>query len=189
MKLIRFGFKDDFFYCRLDMVKIGLQIKANLEFVTGLIPDDIEDFRWHLKLKCTACGEGPSHWQYVTLAEDQPVKGGRGSANFVSKCKLCPRQNSLDIKQDSIVSYDFADSNKFKTIVQFDCRGLEPIDFDPRDNWKAKGYKENDDGEGQETPTQFEVDLSDKEWADFDEHSSESTFINEFESRFVVVKD
>ena len=33
------------------MVKIGLQIKANLEFVTGLIPDDIPNFQWHLKIK------------------------------------------------------------------------------------------------------------------------------------------
>ena len=24
------------------------------------------------------------------------------------------------------------DSNKFKTMVAFDCRGLEPVDFSPR---------------------------------------------------------
>ena len=33
------------------------------------------------------------------------------------------------------------DNNKFKTIVIFDCRGLEPVDFDPRDGWKSQGYK------------------------------------------------
>ena len=67
------------------MVKIGLQIKANLEFVTGLIPDDIQNFHWHLKVKCSQCGEIPDKWQYVTLSEEQPLKGGRGSANFVYK--------------------------------------------------------------------------------------------------------
>lgn len=172
------------------MVKIGLQIKANLEFVTGLIPENIEDFRWHLKLKCTQCGEIPNHWQYATLNEEQPLKGGRGSANYVSKCKMCSHQNSLDIKEDSVTGYDFADCNKFKTIVIFDCRGLEPVDFDPRDGWKAQGYKENEDGEGSKTSTFFnEVDLSDKEWADYDESSGESTVISEFEVKFVVVKD
>ena len=172
------------------MVKIGLQIKAFLEFVTGLIPEDIEEFRWHLKIKCNQCGEVPSHWQYATLSEEQPLKGGRGSANYVSKCKLCGKTNSLDIINDSVVSYDANDSTKFKTIVIFDCRGLEPVDFEPRDGWKARGYKENEDGEGEETSTEFnEIDLSDKEWADYDEKSEESTMISEFEVKFVVVKD
>ena len=55
------------------MVKIGLQIKATLEFVTGLKPDG-EDFRYYLKLKCANCGEVSDRWQYVTLAESQPTK-------------------------------------------------------------------------------------------------------------------
>ena len=174
----------------LKMVKIGLQIKANLEFLTGLIPEYIEDFRWQLKLKCTQCGETPNHWQYVTLSEEQSLKGGRGSANYVSKCKLCSKQNSLDINADSVTPYHFTDNNKFKTIVIFDCRGIEPVDFDPRDGWKAEGYKENEDGEGEVTHTNFsDIDLTDKEWADYDEKSGESTVISEFEVKFVVVKD
>ena len=56
------------------MMKVGLQIKANLENVTGLIPENVEDFRWYLKLKCTECGETPDRWQYVTLSEEQPLK-------------------------------------------------------------------------------------------------------------------
>ena len=55
------------------MVKIGLQIKATLEFVTGLKPDG-EDFRYYLKLKCANCGEVSDRWQYITLAESQPIK-------------------------------------------------------------------------------------------------------------------
>ena len=55
-------------------VNVGLQIKANLENVTGLIPESVEDFRWYLKLKCTECDEAPDHWQYVTLSEEQPLK-------------------------------------------------------------------------------------------------------------------
>ena len=56
------------------LMKVGLQIKANLENVTGLIPENVQEFCWHLKLKCTECGEIPDHWQYVTLSEEQPLK-------------------------------------------------------------------------------------------------------------------
>ena len=35
--------------------------------------------------KCTQCGEVPEHWQYATLSEEQALKGGRGSANFIYK--------------------------------------------------------------------------------------------------------
>ena len=37
-----------------------------------------------------------------------------------------------DILRDTIKPYNAEDSNKFKTIVVFDCRGVEPIDFSPR---------------------------------------------------------
>ena len=30
-----------------------------------------------------------------------------------------------------------SDNNKFKTMVVFDCRGLEPVDFSPREGWKV----------------------------------------------------
>jgi hypothetical protein len=175
------------------MVKIGLQVRAQLENVTTLRPDG-EDFRWYLKLKCVGCGEVPDHWQYVTLTDKVPLKGGRGEANAVIKCKLCSRENSIDILSDSISSYAYADyqGNKFTTIVAFDCRGIEPVDYDPRVGWAANGYKlstEDDDTEDQETGTVFnEIDLSDKEWADFDEKSGESTFISDFECKFVKIK-
>ena len=49
------------------MVKIGLQIKAFLENVTGLIPDDIPNFQWHLKIKVRK-----SQKQF-SLASDLPL--------------------------------------------------------------------------------------------------------------------
>merc|ERR1712080_389589 len=58
-----------------------------------------------------------------------PLKGGRGEASAVIKCKMCSRENSIDILPDTITSYDMKDNNKLKTIVVFDCRGLEPVDF------------------------------------------------------------
>ena len=58
------------------------------------------------------------------------MKGGRGSASFVAKCKMCGRENSIDIIKDSITPYNTNES--FKTIVVFECRGVEPVDFSPR---------------------------------------------------------
>lgn len=172
------------------MVKVGLQIKAFLENVTGVTPEGT-DFRWYLKLKCTSCGEVPDHWQYISQEEKVPLKGGRGDANAVIKCKLCSRENSIDIIPDSLSSYDMKDNNKFKTMVVFDCRGLDPVDFSPRNGWKVLGWKEDEEGEGTGTVTGTEftdVDLTEKEWADYDERSDESTVISEFEVKFVSVK-
>ncbi|PIO36086.1 hypothetical protein AB205_0090330, partial [Aquarana catesbeiana] len=98
--------------------KFALQLKANLENITRLRPVG-DDFRWFLKLKCGNCGEVSDKWQYITLMDSTPLKGGRGSASMVQKCKLCSRENSID-------------NEKFKTIVEFECRGLEPVDFQPQ---------------------------------------------------------
>merc|ERR1712179_353084 len=142
-----------------------------------LMPDDeADDFRWYFKFRCANCGETPEHWQYICATESHPLKGGRGEASCVMKCKLCARENSIDILTDSVEAYNYSDNLKFKTIAAFDCRGLEPVDFSPRNGWKLKGYKEDEDGEGSETGTVFsDVDLSDKEWADYDDKSGEST--------------
>ena len=35
------------------------------------------------------------------------------------------------------------DNNKAKTIVVFDCRGLEPVDFSPRMGWKVRKHCSN----------------------------------------------
>lgn len=39
---------------------------------------------------------------------------------------------ATDIVKDSIKQYTAEDTNKFKTIIVFDCRGVEPIAFDAR---------------------------------------------------------
>ena len=74
---------------------------------------------------------------------------------------MAPRENSIDILADTIAPYDMKDNNKLKTIVVFDCRwkqlvmqwlvatssllppavaprGLEPVDFSPRNGWKVE---------------------------------------------------
>ncbi|XP_078417353.1 CXXC motif containing zinc binding protein isoform X2 [Cetorhinus maximus] len=87
------------------MVKFGLQFKATLENISKVRPEG-EDFRWFLKLKCQNCGEVSDKWQYITLLSSAPLKGGRGSASMIQKCKLCSRENSIDILKDTIKPYN-----------------------------------------------------------------------------------
>ncbi|KAF6719735.1 UPF0587 protein C1orf123-like [Oryzias melastigma] len=163
------------------MVKFGLQFKATLENVTNVRALG-EDFRWFLKLKCGNCGEIPDKWQYVTLVENVPLKGGRGHASMVQKCKLCARENSivrlLMFTQLLLFVWMKAEDNEtFKTMVQFECRGLEPVDFQPQAGFAA---------EGAETGTPFlEVNLLEKDWTDYDEKAKESVGIYEVTHRFI----
>jgi len=160
------------------MVKIGLQISAQLENVTDLRAVG-EDFRWYLKLKCTHCNEETSDFVYLSLLESQPLKGGRGSASLVLKCKLCARDHSIDIISDSLQPYTADDVPQHKTIIIFDCRGVEPVAFEPRMGWQAKGTDSNTDFSN--------IDLTSLEWADYDEKSQQSVGIYELISRFVRV--
>lgn len=69
---------------------------------------------------------------------------------------------------------------EFKTIIVFDCRGIEPIDFSPRDGWIAVA---------EDSGTTFEdVDLSEKEWVDYDEKTKQSVGIYDIESKFIRQK-
>ncbi|VDK28420.1 unnamed protein product [Gongylonema pulchrum] len=50
------------------------------------------------------------------------------------------RGTSLEIMQDSFRPYVISsegDDDDFKDIIHFNCRGMEPTDFDPRSGWAA----------------------------------------------------
>ncbi|XP_016066317.1 PREDICTED: UPF0587 protein C1orf123 homolog isoform X1 [Miniopterus natalensis] len=161
---------------RAAMGKIALQLKATLENVTNLRPVG-EDFRWYLKMKCGNCGEISEKWQYIRLMDSVALKGGRGSASMVQKCKLCARENSIEILSSTIKSYNAEDNEKFKTIVEFECRGLEPVDFQPQAGFAAEGV---------ESGTVFsDVNLQEKDWTDYDEKAQESVGIYEVTHQFV----
>lgn len=87
------------------------------------------------------------------------MNSSRGSANLVMRCKFCKRdltarkfqlsKTLFRISFDTfsvefepsfkIRKYDAEQNGKFQQIAQFDCRGLELIDFQPR----VRGYKSN----------------------------------------------
>ena len=87
------------------------------------------------------------------------MPGSRGSANLVMRCKFCKRESSarkaflyvfrmkgrergrfivihlllyyLEF-EPKIGAYSAEKNNDFQKIAQFDCRGLELVDFSPR---------------------------------------------------------
>nr|XP_039266822.1 CXXC motif containing zinc binding protein-like [Styela clava] len=161
------------------MGKIGLEFKACLENVKSLRCCG-KDFRWFLKLRCNNCGEVTANWQYVTEDMSADLKGGRGQANMVEKCKMCSRENSISILEDRVQPYTFEDDLKSKVIVVFDCRGLEPVDFDLRSGWEVESNSS--------TKTFSDVDLKDKDWFDYDDIGSETIGITELTFKFVKLK-
>ncbi|KAI1723951.1 CXXC motif containing zinc binding protein [Ditylenchus destructor] len=159
---------------------IALQLKANLVNVTDLAPSEFNEHRWYLKLKCSGCGQESERWQYATVQESQELSKGHGQCHILAKCSFCSRQNSLEILPDSYASYSADKNEEYQTIVKFDCRGLDPVDFDPRVGWRCFGT---------ESGTVFDdIDLNEKEWVDYDEKAGQATEINEMSSRFIVSK-
>ncbi|KAF9093192.1 hypothetical protein BGX23_003548 [Mortierella sp. AD031] len=157
---------------------LALQIKAELENITELIPADA-DHTWHFKVQCTKCREVDSNVITMNAIDKAEMGSGRGEANLVMKCKFCKCESSADIVSKP-VAYEIENNDKFATIVTVECRGLELVGFEPREGWKAKGA---------ESGTPFEdIDLTDGDWAEYDEKSELPVGITGIESKFVKVK-
>lgn len=80
----------------LNMGKLSLEIKATLEGI-AVIYTSHPDYTFLLKLKCTSCGESSDKWHDVCESQTFPGKTGRSENNYIAKCKLCGRENSLNI--------------------------------------------------------------------------------------------
>lgn len=62
--------------------------------------------------------------------ENNEMSGSRGEANFVWKCKNCKRESSASIIA-APTAYEQTEPAKKQKIIQFDCRGLEFVEFNP----------------------------------------------------------
>ncbi|KAI7878287.1 DUF866-domain-containing protein [Lichtheimia hyalospora FSU 10163] len=138
------------------MVKLALYLKADLENVTNLKP--MAGFEWHFK-------------------DTVDMPGSRGTANLVMRCKFCKRESSAQFDSSfPIQAYSAEQNGKLQKIAVFDCRGLELVDFAPKDPWAA---------EGTETGYPFQdIDLEEGDWADYDEKAGEPVGISEIEVEF-----
>ncbi|KAI7899986.1 uncharacterized protein BX663DRAFT_488735 [Cokeromyces recurvatus] len=157
------------------MVKLGLYLKADLENVTGLSP--VDNYEWHFKIECTSCHEVDESWISFNQQDEYEMNSSRGSANLVMRCKFCKRDMSAQFEPSfKVKGYEIEKNGEFQQIAQFDCRGLELVDFQPRESWTAKGA---------ESDTIFEdIDLTEGEWAEYDEKSGEPVGISNIEVQF-----
>jgi len=98
------------------------------------------------------------------------LNGSRGEANFVWKCKNCKREASATIKE-APKAYAFTSPPKKVNILEFDCRGLEFVEFRPDGEWLATG---------EDSGTKFAaIDLGEGEWYEYDEKASAEVSIKE----------
>lgn len=82
------------------MVKIGLQIRATLENIEEL-KTNFPNYAFFLKLKCSNCGEESEKWHDITESERTEDARNPNGFNLKMKCKLCSRENSIDIVEGS----------------------------------------------------------------------------------------
>lgn len=77
-------------------------------------------------------------------------------------------------------SYNEGDSENFKTFVAFDCRGIEPTEFDARSGFIVKSVENG--------RTFEDVEIEDGDWTEYDDKNKNSVSISEFKSQFVKAK-
>lgn len=81
------------------------------------------------------------------------------------KCKFCGSQGSVDLDKSKQNNYTHDDVPNFKSIINLECRGWEPLEFVLGEGWKAKALNSNHIIHG--------FSLEDNEWADYDEDSAQ----------------
>ncbi|KAM0515996.1 hypothetical protein ACHAPE_005617 [Trichoderma viride] len=149
-----------------------LALTAELSGVTNLRPDDSEEnpFWYMFKVQCTSCRETHDNYIGVNRFELNEMSGSRGEANFVWRCKNCKRESSASIKA-APAAYEQGEPPKAQKLLEFDCRGLEFVEFKPEGDWLAEGI---------DSGTKFTgIDLEDGEWFDYDEKAGEEVSIKE----------
>ncbi|KAF2495980.1 DUF866-domain-containing protein [Lophium mytilinum] len=151
---------------------LALALTADLSGVTDLRPDDTEDnpFFYTFKVQCTSCRETHPNWVSVSRFEMNEQSGSKGEANFVWRCKNCKREHSANIKE-APKSYPLSSPPKIQNIIEFDCRGLEFVEFKADGDWLATGLESN---------TKFTaIDLSEGDWYDYDEKANDEVSIKD----------
>ena len=157
------------------MVLIGLQMSAQLENIEELKTSH-QDFPFFLKVKCSNCGEVSDKWHDVIESEKTQLDTQNSDGcNLYIKCKMCSRGNSIDVEKSN-AAYTEEDASKLKTIVVFDCRDAEPLEFSPKSGWKAAAA---------ENGQKFEdIDLPEDDWVEYDQKNNQSVGIYEFYRNF-----
>ncbi|KAK9908399.1 hypothetical protein WJX75_007289 [Coccomyxa subellipsoidea] len=167
---------------------IVLFIKARLENVAKIsLP---LGHTYNLTVK-DSTGEDTREGVTVTSTHEEELPGSKGSANFALKwvrdskhvaylnVKEIEKELKNKSKQKITGCYTANDDGNFVGLVAFECRGLDVIGWQPEDGFIVEST----------SGARFEdVDLSEKEWMDYDEKLGESIGIYDLEYKLEGVK-
>ncbi|KAJ1667924.1 hypothetical protein IW140_003458 [Coemansia sp. RSA 1813] len=159
------------------MGRIDLQLKAELTNVTDLMPAS-SDHCWNFKIKCNSCHEVDKNLITISAQDGSQISGSRGEANLVMKCKFCKREGVASIVGEP-APYTAENSGSFARVLTVECRGIEPVEVELRDGWRAKSTESNEC---------FELDLTESEWYDYDDKAAVEVSVTEIESQLVRSK-
>ncbi|CAL9774797.1 unnamed protein product [Musa acuminata subsp. burmannicoides] len=165
------------------MVFYVLDFTAELENLTNLQQRggcSDPNYTYYFKVKCENCGEISQKETCVVLSESVPLPNGRGTANLVQKCKLCGRDGTIQMVpgHGEPLTIERSQAGIRSKLMVFDCRGFEPVNFSFENGWKAESL----------SGTSFEVDLSEGEFADYDEKGECPVGITNLQASFRVAK-
>eukprot|EP00850_Spirogloea_muscicola_P008341 SM000044S15988 [mRNA] locus=s44:420753:421610:+ [translate_table: standard] len=171
------------------MVLLLLRIRAELENVTDLQPEEGHTFR--VKVRCSSCNEESDKESMLTAGEEYGTRLSAsaprqsravGATNLIQKCKFCGRTGTISILdgRGRPLTAEDSEAGRFVPVLGMDCRGIQPVQFIPGDGWEAKGA---------ESGTTFaNIDLSDGDWSEYDEKLQLPVGISNVQHEFVVTK-
>lgn len=153
------------------MPQYFLKVKADLENIQQLTP--VAGNLWKFDIQTPGGGESRSG---ITVSADDiyPLEGSRGEANFIIKWPYANDQSYIKIiTHKSVASSITAEkSGSFVTLLAMECRNIEPTAWYPSFDFLARS------SEG----TLFEqIDLSDRDWAEYDEEHDLSVSVTNLE--------
>ncbi|KAI8926889.1 hypothetical protein BC831DRAFT_454810 [Entophlyctis helioformis] len=149
--------------------------QAEVVGLTDLVPANPLDYPWEFKFECTSCHEKHDSQVSVNARDQVEVPGGRGSANLNMRCKFCKRDGNVSLDMATLKPYPADKSGKMAPLLKLECRGWEPVEWIPLAPFQAVGVESN---------TKFkEIDLTDREWADYDEKAGESVSVLDVETK------
>ena len=157
------------------MPVFALEIKADLENVSKLRP--LENNLW--KLDISNSDSERKLGITVSAGDEIDIEGSRGIANFILKWPGSKQQSYIKIVRLEKCSgeYSGSDSGSFVRIVGFECRGLVI------DRWIPTVDFEVETSSG--VIIEGGADLSDGDWADFDDRANQSVSVINLEHRIV----
>lgn len=151
-----------------------VKFKAELEGIKQLIP--ISNNEWRLDIRSSDNDVDVRKDITVSGSDVIALEGSRGEAHYVMKWPGSKHQSYMKIIDVKNVTgrYTSEDSGKWHTILGLECRGIVPTRWIPGSDFIV----ESDGGHYFES-----VDLSDRDWADYDEDNDLSVSITNVECK------